>query len=89
MSGSTTLRSAWLVGVAAVGLAFGILSHGLGVGATTESNLATHPGTTKTTPEMGSIDAGSPTSVSFTASDRVGGPRDRATAADRAAPSSS
>ena len=74
MSGSTTLRSAWLVGVAAVGLAYvGILSHGLWVGATTRSKVAMHPGTTPTAPGSGTIDATSgPTSVSFTASNRVG-----------------
>ena len=81
MSYSTTLRSASLAGVAAAGLVYSsILSHGLAVGATTESNAAArdaaavvmHTGTTPTMPASGTIDAGGPTSFSFTASNRVG-----------------
>ena len=53
---------------------------GLAVGATTESKAAArdaaavvmHTGTTPTMPASGTIDAGGPTSFSFTASNRVG-----------------
>ena len=70
MSGSTTLRSAWLVGVAAVGLVLmGLYPHGFTAARTA---AVAHPATA-TIPASGTIyGSGGPTFIDFEAPNRAG-----------------
>ena len=70
MSGSTTLRSAWLAGVAAVGLVLmGLYPHGF-TAARAPAVAVAHPAS-PTSPGSGTINSTSP-SVTFTAANRAG-----------------